>query len=64
MKFSVQERKGSNKRSGVVVVSHVKTPCNRTEEFFLLLLLLQRTFSSFSEDKISCFVVGAEEEEE
>jgi len=62
MKFSVQERKGSNKRSGVVVVSHVKTPCNRTEEFFLL--LLQRTFSSFSEEKISCFVVGAEEEEE
>jgi len=63
MKFSVQERKGSNKRRGVVV-SHVKTPCKRTEEFFLLLLLLlQRTFSSFSEEKISCFVVGAEEEE-
>jgi hypothetical protein len=62
MKFSVQGRKGSNKRRGVIV-SHVKTPCKRTEEFFLLLLLLQRTFSSFSEEKISCFVVGAEEEE-
>jgi hypothetical protein len=29
----------------------------------VLLLLLERTFSSFSEEKISCFVVGAEEEE-
>jgi hypothetical protein len=62
MKFSVQGRKGSNKTSGVVV-SHIKTPCRRTEEIFLLLLLLQRTLSSFSEEKISCFVVGAEEEE-